>query len=508
MRRSLTFLFLAAFCAVGVFATVFGSVRGVAHDAQHRPIGGAHATLQANHSAYKQEATTDADGVFQFQAVPLGEYTVTLEAQGFVTQTQSVLVASGSTPVLHYPLAVASTAERVVVTSTVEDLNPDSPRRDIFIDQEQLSKYAGVDASNSFKIITGFVPGSYMVHDQLHVRGGHQVTWAIDGVPLPNTNIASNVGPQFNPKDVSYLEAETGSYAAEYGDRIYGVFNVAPKNGFERDKQAELLLSYGNYQATDDWLSFGDHTEKFAYYASVSGNSTEWGLEPPTLVNDHNQAIGGGGFTSLLYNPTVKDQLRFAGGARLDYYEVPNDPAQTTAGFNDREREQDFFATGNWVHTFNSEWMMVLSPFYHFNRAVYQGGPTDVPIAANNRGSNYEGGQASVSWMKKKNMLRAGLYGFAQQDDSFFSVYANDGTGNSFTQTVHPGGNLEALFVEDQLKATSWLSLTGGLRFTHFAGQISENATDPRIGAAENRGKRILSCAQRLALMLEVVPFC
>jgi hypothetical protein len=58
-----------------------------------------------------------------------------------------------------------------------------------------------------------------MVHDQLHVRGGHQITWAIDGVPVPNTNIASNVGLQFNPKDVSYLQAETGSFAAEYGDR-------------------------------------------------------------------------------------------------------------------------------------------------------------------------------------------------------------------------------------------------------------------------------------------------
>ena len=60
-------------------------------------------------------------------------------------------------------------------------------------------------------------------------------------MPIPNTNIASNVGPQFNPKDVSYLQAETGSYAAEYGDRTYGVFNVAPNTGFERNRQAELI---------------------------------------------------------------------------------------------------------------------------------------------------------------------------------------------------------------------------------------------------------------------------
>jgi outer membrane receptor protein involved in Fe transport len=42
---------------------------------------------------------------------------------------------------------------------------------------------------------------------------------------------------------------------------------------------------------------------------------------------------------------------------------------------------------------------------------------------------------------------------------------------------------MEALFVEDQFKATSWLTLSGGLRYTHFSGQINENATDPRVGA-------------------------
>ena len=50
---------------------------------------------------------------------------------------------------------------------------------------------------------------------------------------------------------------------------------------------------------------------------------------------------------------------------------------------------------------------------------------------------------------------------------------------------MQPKGNLEALFVEDQFKATSWLTLTGGLlRYTHFDGQIAENGMDPWIGAA------------------------
>src|SRR5262249_57529332 len=93
-------------------------------------------------------------------------------------------------------------------------------------------------------------PGAYVVHDQLHVRGGHQVTWAIDGVPVPNTNIASNVGPQFDPKDIDYVESQRGSYAAEYGDGSYAVFNVATRTGFERSRQGELVASSRSYNPT------------------------------------------------------------------------------------------------------------------------------------------------------------------------------------------------------------------------------------------------------------------
>ena len=475
---------LVLLLSAGSLATVFGNVRGVVHDPQHHPVSGAHATLQANDSAFKMAAETGDDGEFHFDAVPLGTYTVSVDAPGFGPQSQLLVVVSGSAPVLHYQLAVATANQEVTVTASPEDLNPDSPRRDILISQEQISRYAGVDASNSFKIITEFVPGSYMVHDQLHVRGGHQVTWAIDGVPVPNTNIASNLGPQFNPKDMSYLQAESGSYAAEYGDRTYGVFNIAPNTGFERDRQAELILSYGNYNQTDDWLSFGDHTSKFAYYVSAGGNNANWGLEPPTSVNLHNQAQGGGAFTSLIYNRNPKDQFRFDAGFRLDYYQVPNDPGAQAAGINDRQREQDIFATGTWVHTFSPSLMFMASPFYHFNRAAYEGGPNDVPITTDNRASNYEGGQVTLAWLNSRNNARAGIYAFAQQDNTYFSVIGNDGSGQQFSQRVYPGGYLFAGFLEDQFKATKWLTFTGGLRMTHFSGGLTENAVDPRLGVA------------------------
>ncbi len=107
-----------------------------------------------------------------------------------------------------------------------------------------IEETPGADRATSFADITDYVPGAYMRHDMLHMRGGHQTSWLIDGVNIPNTNIAANVGPQIDPYDTDQIEMQRGSYAADIGDRTYGVFNVAPRNGFELNRDAELRI-YG-----------------------------------------------------------------------------------------------------------------------------------------------------------------------------------------------------------------------------------------------------------------------
>ncbi len=54
------------------FANIYGAVRGVVHDPQHRPIQNAMVMLRAKSSEWAKSVTTDATGEFQFNAVPLG----------------------------------------------------------------------------------------------------------------------------------------------------------------------------------------------------------------------------------------------------------------------------------------------------------------------------------------------------------------------------------------------------------------------------------------------------
>jgi hypothetical protein len=481
-RASLFLVFLLA--ALPVFATVFGTVRGIVHDPQHRPVSGVEVILKAKTSEFTLNVRTDDVGQFHFDAVPIGEYNVSINDSNFVAAQQSVGVLSGSAPILHFELRLPAQSETVLVSADAAQTETVTPS--ILVDRLLIQETPGAARTNSLAMITNYVPGAYFTHDQLHVRGGHQVSWLIDGVSIPNTNIASNLGPQIDPKDIDTLETQRGSYSADYGDRTYGIFNVAPRTGFERNNEAELVLSAGNFYQTDDQLNFGGHTNRFAYYGSLSGNRTNLGLQTPTSAVVHDAANGFGGFTSLIFNVDPQDQLRLIAQARRDFYQVPNDPSDPTTILRDVNRENDSFAAFSWVRTFSPGLVLTVSPFFHYNSANYRSDPNDIPSAATqDRSSKYGGGQAGVSWVKGRNNARAGLYSFAQQDDQFFHVIYNDTSGTVIPPLAQtPTGSLIAAFVEDQFKPASWLTLNAGLRQTHFSGARAENATSPRAGAS------------------------
>ncbi len=372
------------------------------------------------------------------------------------------------------------------MSGTPETLNTQASSTQTTLGKQLIARTPGADRTNSLAMVTDYVPGAYMVHDQLHVRGGHQVSWEVDGVPVPNTNIASNVGPQFDPKDADVVEMKTGGYSSEYGDRTYGVFNVIPRTGFEYNNQGELVASYGSDNQTNDQLSFGNHTDRLAWFGSFAGNRSDLGLMTPVPQAIHDMDSGLGGFGTLIFNATPQDQLRLVGSARGDHYQIPNTPEQQSAGTRDLDLERDAFVNFSWVHTFGPGMLLTVSPFYHFNRANFAGGPNDTPyILDSNRGSRYLGGQATLGVVKGKHNAQFGLEAFDQRDDTLFGLRSAEAAGQSpIRQRYNPAGNLEAGFLQDQFQITSWLSLNGGLRLTHYAGLLQENGIDPRVGAA------------------------
>jgi TonB dependent receptor/Carboxypeptidase regulatory-like domain/TonB-dependent Receptor Plug Domain len=486
---ALLFVFFAAQFAR---ATVFGTVRGVVHDPQHLPVASATVQLKSANSGFAQSATTDANGEFSFPAVPFGDYRVTVSAKGFSGMEASLTLTSDTSSVLHFMLSLAPTSATAVVTaeagtSALETITPTT-----LVDREDISGTPGADLTNSVGMITDFTPGAYLTHDMLHMRGGHQTSWLIDGVPIPSTNIATNIAPQVDPRDIDNIEVMRGSYDAAYGDRTYGMFNILPKSGFDMTSEAEIVTTIGSFYQTDDQVSFGSHTQRFAYYGSLNGNRSNLGLETPVSQVYHDAENGFGGFTSLIYNADPQNQFRIDGQVRRDFYQIPYDPDPSdfensqwqTSGLRDNEVESDGYGIFSWVHTFNSTTVLTVSPFYHYNSSGYHSPLTDTPVAtAAIFSTNYGGGQAVLAFHAPRNDLQAGLYSYAAgQSETFGIVFNNDSSNPPIAEKDSIPGDDIAAFLSDKFDVTSWLTLIGGVRATHFSGGVTENTTYPRIG--------------------------
>jgi outer membrane receptor for ferrienterochelin and colicin len=463
-------------------AAIFGTVKGVVEDPQHRPVAQADVTLRARLSSWHAQGQTDADGKFSFVNVPAGGYTVSVVKQGFQTLEQDVVVRSGTVTALTLALRLGTLAEKVEVAGTRGAVDARTVTTESLVTRDEIERIPGALRTNSLDMVTQFVPGAYVVHDQLHIRGGHQVSWLVDGVPVPNTNIASNVGPQFDPKDIDTIEIQRGGYSAEFGDRTYGVFNVITRSGFEYSREAELVASYGSFRETNDQFSLGDHSDRTAYFLSINAVHTNLGLETPVKESLHNRAIGAGGFASLISRWSSTDQFRLVASVRTDHYQIPNAPDDQAAGIRDLQRERDGFLNVSWLHTIGSGAFLTVSPFYHYNRAAFDGGPNDPIVTTDHRASQYVGAQAVLALSRGRHNARVGAYAYYQDDDVLFGLSANDGSA-ALTQSQTPNGNLEVTFAEDQFAATDWLTLNGGVRLTRFSGAVVERAVSPRVGA-------------------------
>lgn len=496
-RRLHSVPFLAATlifaAAIPAQATVFATLRGVVHDTEHRPIPGSTVTLQSANSAFVLHATTNSDGEFQIDNAPLGVYTLSVSAHSFQTVTQTVTLASGTSPILHVALSIGEAKQSVVVHG--DSGVSDSVTPTTLVTRSMIAETPGANSTLGMQMITDYVPGAYMSHDMLHIRGGHQTSWLIDGVQIPNTKIASNVGPQIDPKDIDSLETQRGSYAADVGDRTYGVFNVLPRNGFEFNRDGELFLNAGNPYEVEAQLSLGNHADKTAWYASLTGSRSNYGLATPVPEIHHDATNSESGFFSLIRNQSPKDQIRVDTQMRQDFFQIPYDPSSTdyectsgyycSYGLRDAQTERDSFVIANWIHTLSPKALFSVAPFYHFNQSLYDSPNNDYPVATTwHQTSNYVGAQSNFRAELGPNSFSAGLYSFFQTEHDLFGDRVNDGSGPSLPNTpANANAGMVELYVSDSVHVGPYVTLLGGERFSIYRAKLNETAIYPRIGA-------------------------
>src|SRR5215475_15640000 len=100
-----------------------GSMSGLITDSTEAAVPGA--SVIAKHLATGEEfrSVTDAQGAFVFPSLPLGQFTVTIEAAGFKrSEAQGVMIEVATPAKLNVALEVGAFSEAVVVTGESQEV--------------------------------------------------------------------------------------------------------------------------------------------------------------------------------------------------------------------------------------------------------------------------------------------------------------------------------------------------------------------------------------------------
>lgn len=217
-------------------------IRGqITDDISRAPVSGATVSIERN---TQLTTTTDNNGNFVLQNVPLGRHTLKISFVGYEEQiVPEILVTSGKEVILNIPLTEKVNTlkeitlkgrgkrsinnEMAVVSST--SFNPGDTRR-----------FAGAVGDPS-RMITGFagVVSASDSRNDIVVRGNSPsgLLWQMEGIDIPNPNhygsLSSTGGPVsiLNSNNLGKSDFFTGAFPAQYGNAVASVFDLRMRNG-------------------------------------------------------------------------------------------------------------------------------------------------------------------------------------------------------------------------------------------------------------------------------------
>lgn len=217
-------------------ATIYGRVL----DPSGAVIPGATARAVNEATGLEKTAESNERGEFAVAYIPVGPYTITIEAPGFTTLVQSgVNLASGQTADLGFVLEIGATTEMVEVSADAPLLNTTSAEQDISLSSDQVDHLPlrNRDITSIIDLGTGASSNGLTISlNGLPPRG---FTFAVDGVnAVPDSEFASLAAYQnynfikgVSVEAVQGVEVSKNIFSAEIANTLAGNVNIITKGG-------------------------------------------------------------------------------------------------------------------------------------------------------------------------------------------------------------------------------------------------------------------------------------
>ncbi|HEX3438639.1 MAG TPA: TonB-dependent receptor, partial [Pseudacidobacterium sp.] len=204
-------------------------------------ISGAKVNLLAEATGTERSLVTNAGGVYTFSSLPIGQYTTSVEAQGFETKkVESFTLQVGETRTLNLALAIGSVSSSVTVVATPDlELSSAVVGGVITSSQTQELPVNGRYWARLEALIPGAISCGTGTQDTIRYSGLSQEdnNFRLDGVDATGLNHAFEKAPlvvQFPMESIAELKGSSALYSADVGGMSGGQINMASKSGTNR----------------------------------------------------------------------------------------------------------------------------------------------------------------------------------------------------------------------------------------------------------------------------------
>lgn len=250
---------VALLLAISAFGQSTQTIRGkVVDEISKTPLIGVNLMVIGNGDQLLG-SSTDADGNYRIENVPVGRQTLKITYIGYEEQLlPNIVVTAGKEVILNLTLteSISQLNEVVVVANTKDDKTATNNEFAIVsarsFNLDDTKRYAGAlgDPSRMAANFAGVIGGDDSRND-IVVRGNSPtgMLWQLEGLNIPNPNhfgsLNSTGGPvsMLNNNNLDKSDFMTSAFPAQYGNAVAGVFDIRLRDG--NNQKSEFLAQMG-----------------------------------------------------------------------------------------------------------------------------------------------------------------------------------------------------------------------------------------------------------------------
>lgn len=320
MRRLALMTLLIAVCHLEAGAQeTTGTITGGATDQTGAALPGVTVTLKNESRGSSRAVVTGPAGLYTASLLPLGNYEVTFELQGFQTVTvKNIVLHVNDRLQIDGKLGVGGVAEAVEVSAARQLVQPVAALQTTMTPRQvqelplnnrnfvQLATLApGVSSDLADEVGVGLASTV-----SLSINGARRnaVNWLVDGVS--NVDVGSNITLLSTPtlESIEEFKIVTNGYQAEWPRSGGGIVNVVTKSGGSR---------------------FSGSAYEFFRSDALNANSFFRNLSSNPSLNSHPPLLKYNNFGATAGGPAVKNRLFFF--YSQEWRRITREPATRTA---------------------------------------------------------------------------------------------------------------------------------------------------------------------------------